>query len=150
MESVYRESVTLRTTSFYGDRVWCEIDNTPVRLRSHQLQNSMEQNKEKAEQLKEAGTSMQSEVEESLLGRLVVSRATQGISLRLASQGHRHPLLLAAALVVSISLFISITWSITRKDPQTGFTIGGRPLAAGSIIIAVLKQKRNARKVALG
>jgi hypothetical protein len=45
----------------------------------------------------------------------------------------------APALLVSISLFVSLAWSIARRDPQIGFTIGGSISAAGSIAIAVAK-----------
>jgi hypothetical protein len=129
---------------------WHESDGTPVGLRVHPLQNLTKESKEGAGQLTEESISVQSEVEESLLGRVVVNRAAPGIATQLQTQARRHPLLLAAAVIVSISLLFSITWSVATKDPQTGFTIGGCLLAAGSIPIAVLKRKRKSGKVALG
>jgi hypothetical protein len=150
-EAYPQESRQLQNIFLDSEVRWYESNGTRVRLRVDPPQHPIEQSKERTEQLTVEDNAIYNEVDESLLDRGVFKRARRyDIWMQLASQARRHPLRVAAALLVSISLFVSLAWSIAMRDPQTGFTIGGFISATGGIAITVAKRKRNSRKVALG
>ena len=148
LASVFKERKALEDAlGYWGD--WVENDGTAIQLRAAAVQDSVNNIKETSGHLMRTGTVIQSDVKDSILGTEAVNARSWTIGTRLKRQVQRHPLFVAVAIILTLSLLTSIVWSIAFKDPQTGFTIGGFLVAAGSIALAVLKWRKKDRKVAL-
>ena len=59
-------------------------------------------------------------------------------------RARRSRLLFSGMIVVLFSIIVALIWSVTRKDPQTGFAVGGFILTAGTAIIAILRKRSRA------